>query len=125
MAKKLYQYTVYKQDGTIEKLEPRPKMEWPGEGGLYELIGNGCGHIELLPKDYVPKEFGRRGEYFIDGEGRFNSTNYRNPHFKVLTGDIFSPSDEWDVVGNVVKEEVYHAENAETKPKSTGAATRV
>src|ERR1700756_4482375 len=104
---KLYQYTIYKQDGTIEELKPCKKKEFGGIDGLYSILD--CRTIELIPMDYVPKELGR-GTYFGDEEARFNSNNHTNPHMKTIT-DVFGSV--WDVVGDIVKESVYKGESNE------------
>lgn len=98
---KLYQYTVYKQDGTIERWEPCKKKEWRGAGGLYEVMG--WRTIELIPKDYYAEGWNKRGTLFGDEEGRFNQDNHRNPHTKVLTDP---DGNEWDCVGDLIMEEV-------------------
>lgn len=95
---KLYQYTIYKQDGRIIELNPCPKKSFAGTGGLYELLD--CRIIELLPKAYLHTGMNHRATYYCDEEGRFNSNNHRNRLFKVLDGGF-------DVVGDVVKEQVY------------------
>lgn len=102
---KLYQYTIFKEDGTKQVLPPSKKRSFPGPGGLYELMG--WDTIQLLPNDYVPDGWNKRATYFIDENGRFKP-HRRNPHFKVLTDALFG--DEWDVVGDVLMEEVYHGD---------------
>jgi len=92
---KQYKYTIYKQDGTIEVLPISKKKDFEE---LYKILN--CSIIEIIPSDYYPAGFGHSTVYG-DEEGRFNENNHRNPHFKVL-------ADGWDVVGNVIREEVYH-----------------
>jgi hypothetical protein len=99
---KLYQYTIYNQDGTIEALEPCPKKGFIGDNGLYELLN--CSTIQLIPSDYYKGlDFGKCTVYG-DEEGRFNKNNQQNPHFNDL-------GDGYNLVGNIVKEEVYHPDN--------------
>lgn len=95
---KQYKYTLLKQDGSIEVLPVSNKKDFKE---LYTLLD--CQMIEIIPSDYC-KGFGRCTVYG-DEEGRFNSNNVRNPHFTVLIDHTGSP---WDVVGNCIKEEVYH-----------------
>ena len=104
-SKKLYEYTIYRQDGTIEKLPPQPKMEWDGKGGVYEILN--CRTIQLVPTDYLKDGMYKRANWYMDEEARFRNDVRRNPHFKVLTGDILDPFAEWDIVGDVVSEQVY------------------
>lgn len=96
---KLYQYTIFKQDGSVETLEPCPKKQFFGEGGLYGLLN--CSTIELIPSAYYKgKKLGRVNMYG-DEEARFNAKNHRNPHFNVLKDHL---GEEWDVVGDIVME---------------------
>ena len=96
---KQYKYTLLKQDGSTEDLGVSKKKSLQE---LYEAIG--CNMIEIIPSAYwVGKGFGRCTMYG-DEEGRFVETNHRNPHFKVLVDDN---GGVWDVVGNILKEEVY------------------
>ena len=99
---KQYKYTLLNQDGTIKELEPCAKKDFRE---LYKLLN--CRTIEIIPRDYYQKEWGRC-TVFGDEEGRFNSGNIRNPHTQVLNGD----EDEWDCVGNLIKEEVYKGEKS-------------
>jgi len=92
---KQYKYTIYKQDGTIEVLPISKKKDFKE---LYIILN--CSTIEIIPSDYYPKGFGH-ATVFGDEEGRLNEDNHRNPHFKVL-------AEGYDVIGNVIKEEVYH-----------------
>lgn len=98
-SKKLYQYTLFNQDGSMESWK-QPKMEFESLKGI---IGNGCSMIEIIPKVYHPDDIKRSGTVYGDEEGRFNSTNQRNPHFKVLTD--FEGA-KWDCVGNLLHETV-------------------
>lgn len=97
-----YKYTILKQDGTIEVLRDCPKKKFKGKGGLYELLG--CTTIELIPEVYYEGLGHGDCNMYGDEEGRFNTKNTRNLHFKVLK-DV--DGDEWDVVGNIIKEEEY------------------
>jgi hypothetical protein len=94
MAKKQYQYTIYRTNGDIEVLPPCPKKEWSGPGGLYELIG--CHMLEAVPKPYYPAGISKRAYVWCDEEGLFKANAQRNPHF----GN--------QIVGDAVAEEVYH-----------------
>lgn len=98
---KMYKYTILKQDGTTDVLPVCPKKEFKGKDGLYELLG--CTTIELIPDAYYEGLGHGRCTMYGDEEGRFNTKNTRNLHFKVLK-DVDGA--EWDVVGNIVKEEV-------------------
>lgn len=95
---KQYQYTIYRADGTTEVLEPGPKKEWSGEGGLYDLIG--CQTIEIIPPDYYRYKNWGRCYVYGDEEGRMFHKP-QNRHFKPI-----APG--WDLVGDIIKEEVYH-----------------
>ena len=92
---KLYQYTILKQDGTKEVLPPCKKKDFKE---LYQILN--CELIEIIPSDYWSGMGHGKCSMYGDEEGRFKETNYRNPHFKVL-----APG--YDVVGDIVKEEVY------------------
>ena len=94
MAGKQYKYTLYKQDGTIEEIGVGKKKNFQD---FYKILN--CSMIEHIPHDYYPEKSGH-AEFWGDEEGRFNSENHRNPHFKVL-------GEGWDVVGDIIKEEVY------------------
>jgi hypothetical protein len=98
---KLYKYTLLKQDGTIKDLgvsKQKPFSE------LYTILN--CGTIEIINFEYWKDRGYGRCEMYGDEEGRFNSKNHRNPHFNVIK-DL--DGSEWDVVGDIVKEEVYKA----------------
>lgn len=97
---KRYQYTILKQDGTKEVLEPCRKKSL---GELYRLLN--CRTIEIVPSDYYKDMGFGRCTVYADENGRDLNGNVRNPHFKVLNS-LFG--EEYDVVGNVIKEEVYH-----------------
>lgn len=93
---KLYQYTLLYQDGTTDKLPPCPKKTFHE---LYRLLG--CDMIEIIPSDYYNKMGWGKCTVYGDEEARFNSDNHMNPHFHVLAPGF-------DIVGNCIKEEVYH-----------------
>lgn len=99
---KMYKYTILKQDGSSKVLPICRKKEFKGKDGLYELLN--CSIIEIIPEDYYKGlEYGRCTMYG-DEEARFNTNNMRNPHFSVLKD---FENAEWDVVGDIIKEEVY------------------
>jgi len=100
---KLYKYTILKQDATKEVLAPCKKKEF----AEFRKMLN-CELIELIPSDYFTGQGWNMCTCYGDEEGRFNSNNKRNPHFKVLHNDLLSPGDDWDVVGDIIREEVYH-----------------
>lgn len=103
---KLYQYTILRQDGTKDVLEPCPKKTFKGVGGLYELLN--CESIEMIPSSYwVGLGYGKV-RMWGDEEGRFKP-HTRNPHFKVMHDDLGNP---WDVVGDVVMERLYKEKNS-------------
>lgn len=94
----MYKYTLLKMDGTTEELETlKDEMHFER---LRELLD--CHTIELIPNGYYPKDWKPETICFGDEEGRFNSDNLRNPHFVVLKDD---ENNDWDVVGNIVKQE--------------------
>lgn len=97
---KQYKYTLLKQDGTTQDLGISKKKEFRE---LYTILN--CTTIELIPAAYYKDKGHGRCTMFGDEEGRFNSQNHRNPHFNVLHDAIFG--DDWDVVGDIIKEEVY------------------
>jgi hypothetical protein len=96
---KLYKYTLLRQDGTTNDLGVSVKKDFKV---FYNLLD--CRLIEIIPSDYVP-EGQRRATYYGDEEARYNTYNHRNPHFLVLKDAIYN--DEWDVVGDIIKEEVF------------------
>ena len=91
-----YQYTLYKQDGTIELLPISPKKTF---AELYQVLG--CTTIERIPDEYYAGKGIPHGIMFGDEEGRYRSQNHRNPHFNVLTDEA---GGQWDVVGDCVFE---------------------
>lgn len=99
MTSKKYHYTLYNQDGSSESWT-QAKMDFTQ---IKEVLGHGCSMIEIIPKDYQPDDIKKSGTVYGDEEGRFNSTNIRNPHFKVLTD---SDGGQWDCVGNLLHEKV-------------------
>lgn len=92
---KLYQYTWLRQDGTMQKLKPRRKMEYKDD--LWKQIGD---IIETIPPDYY---FDKKCTLYTDENGRSNATNYRNPWFLVLKD---MEGEEWDIVGDVLMEKL-------------------
>jgi hypothetical protein len=96
--KKQYKYTLYKQDGTIVDLGTSRKKTFEE---MYKILN--CNLIEIIPHDYAV--FKGYYELYGDEEARYNENNHRNPHFKVLIDVLNQP---WDIVGDVIKEEVYH-----------------
>ncbi len=98
-SKKLYEYTLLKQDGTSEYLGVS-KQKTLKE--LYKILE--CSTIEVIPVDYYKsRKHGRRCTMWGDEEGRYKEGNTTNPHF-----DVLSPG--WDVVGNILKEQRYYPE---------------
>lgn len=91
-----YKYTLLRQDGTEEVLQAAGSRLSLKK--LYEILG--CSTIELIPRAYHESTATMYG----DEEARYNSDNKRNPFFKVLEGAAHEPG-EWDVVGNIIKEE--------------------
>ena len=91
-----YKQILLKQDGTTQDLGTSPKKRTLEE--LYKILG--CNIVEIIPSSYY--EGHGRCTMWGDEEGRFNKKNHRNPHFKVLIDD---QKREWDVVGNILKEE--------------------
>ncbi len=99
---KLYKYTILEQGGGIRELPPCKKKEFRGAGGLYDLLG--ASMIEIIPPDYYKSRKYGHCTMYGDEEGRFNTNNHRNPHFDTIV-DGYDGS-VWDVVGDIVKEEV-------------------
>lgn len=95
---KLYEYTLLKQDGTKSDLGRSVKKDFKV---FYNLLN--CRTIEIIPNDYA---YDKRATYYGDEEARYNTYNHRNPHFKVLKDAIYG--DEWDIVGDIIMEKVYH-----------------
>lgn len=99
-----YQYDLYKQDGTIERIgtfeDELPFGTYDGVTGLYEYLN--CSTIEVIPDDYLPasmKLYSATAIAFGDEDGRYKEGNERNPHCRVLRDRM---NREWDVVGDVV-----------------------
>lgn len=90
---KMYQYTLLKQDGTIDDLGQSPEKSLEE---LYEILE--CDLVEIIPSPYYAGKGHGKCIMWGDEEGRFNSNNVRNPHFNVLAGG-------YDVVGNIVKQQ--------------------
>lgn len=90
-----YKYTLLKQDGTREDLGTRGTEM--ALGTMTHVLG--CKYIELIPRDYY-KGWGDMSKCIAygDEEGRFNSENKVNPHFKDL-GNGFN------VVGNILMQQ--------------------
>lgn len=98
----LYRYTVLKQDGTKEALADSKRKRFRE---MYRLLH--CSMIEVIPEAYYPPAYEQATSIYGDEEARFNEENKRNPHMLVLTGDpkLGEPL-EWDVVGDVLIEEL-------------------
>jgi hypothetical protein len=103
MAKKLYQYTLYKTDGTKEVLTPQPKLDYTE---YYKLIG--CTTFEIVPKAYYTKDMNKRATAYCDGEGLFKNPLIANPFFAEYHNTLFNDTSR--IYGNVLLEEVYHGE---------------
>lgn len=91
-----YKYQLLKQDGTVSDVAERKSQI--SSDALRAALD--CTMLEIIPLDYYngdPKGV----TLFGDEEGRFNSRNQRNPHFKVLTD---GGGREWDVVGDILVE---------------------
>lgn len=88
---KFYKYTLLKQDGTIKELGTMPQQ---GFKQFYKILD--CTTIEIIPPVYYEQ---KDCTLYGDEEGRFNEENMRNPHFEVI-------ADNYDVVGNIIKEEL-------------------
>jgi hypothetical protein len=93
---KQYQYTLLKQDGTKKGLWISSKKTFQD---FYKILN--CSLIEIIHPDYYQGKGYGRCTMYGDEEGRFNSDNKRNPHFNVLALD-------YDVVGDIIMEKVYH-----------------
>lgn len=98
---KLYSYTIFKADGTIEKLPPQKKMDYTE---YYPLIG--CTTFQIVPKVYYADGMNKRATAYCDEEGLFKTPLVANPHFKPYHDDFFN--DDSAIYGNVLMEEVYH-----------------
>lgn len=92
----MYIYTILKQNGQIETLEPC-KTKWKYE----QLRKQVDGMIEIIPETYYPK--GMKGTVYGNEEARFNSNNTRNQCMLVITDDFYG--DEWDCVGDLLLEQ--------------------
>ncbi len=93
---KLYKYTLLKQDGTTQDLGVSKEKDF---SELYKILN--CTTIEHIPQQYYAKRGYGRCQMWGDEEGRFFEKNHTNPHF-----DVLAPG--YDVVGDIVKQEVYH-----------------
>jgi hypothetical protein len=97
-----YKYTLLKQDGTTEDLGTGAKKDFKE---LYKILN--CSLIQIIPDEYYDGWIDGEVECYGDEEGRYNSENIRNPHFKVLKGNpAMGEVAEWDIVGNIVREEL-------------------
>lgn len=93
----LYQYTLLKQDGTTEDLEPSPRKDLTE---LYKILN--CTTVQIIPKAYYQHKNYGHCVIWGDDEGRFNTNNKRNPHFETL---MDAESQEiFDVVGDCLLE---------------------
>ena len=90
-----YEYTLLKQDGSVENLGVYPKKATLDQ--LYKMLG--CFTVQIIPETYY--EGHGHCTMWADEEGRFNQKNHRNPHFKVLP---YPSGYEFDVVGDILKE---------------------
>ena len=95
MTTKQYEYKVLHQNGDIEGWKST-KMDFADFRQQLK-----CQMIEIIPKDYYPVELCKGWTAYGDEEGRFNTENHRNPHFKVLTDP---DGGQWDVVGDIIFE---------------------
>ncbi len=98
-----YKYTLLKQDGTTDLIGERLKEMELAE--MYKLLD--CHLVEVIPDSYYPDGTADTTVIFGDEEGRFKSTNHRNPHMKVLKDTGFeyangSAPAEWDCVGDLL-----------------------
>lgn len=89
--KYMYKYTLLKQDGTRLDLGTFKKKKTLAE--LYSALS--CETVCIIPTPYY-EGFGK-ATMWGDDDGRFDPSDHRNPHFKVLGGD-------YDVVGDVLME---------------------
>lgn len=101
-----YSYTLLLQDETVKELgvfNKRKGFDWM-RGVL------GCSVIELIPKIYAKDRYdveSKDVQFYGDEEGRYNSDNVRNQHFRAIKEETLI----WDVVGNIIREEVIHEDN--------------
>lgn len=98
---KLYEYTIYKEDGTIEEVAPRGQMTL---SELQEVVG---GRIELVPRHFTKGKINHRFNVFCNEEGKFNGS-IQNPHFEPYHLDASETitGEPWDdyITGVVVVE---------------------
>lgn len=99
MKNKLYKYTLLKQDGTEVDLGTSKKKTFQD---FYRILF--CNTIQIIPADYYKNKKWGHVTVYGDEEARYNLNNKRNPHFEVLKDAIYH--DEWDIVGDCIKEEV-------------------
>lgn len=103
----MYQYDLYKQDGTIERIgtfkDELPFGDTDAGKGLYSYLN--CSMIEMIPRDYFKDDLLNLNDKRVksvvaygDEEGRFNGDNQTNPHFRVIQ----SPMGAFDVVGDII-----------------------
>jgi hypothetical protein len=115
--KHLYKYTLLKQDGSKYEFPVVQRKKTLAQ--LYKILK--CHTVEQIHPAY----YSGHGHCFMwgDEEARFNENNHRNPHFKVLKGDtsIGEPA-EFDVVGNVLKEETIEVKGEYQFSKKTADA---
>jgi len=117
--KKQYKYTLLKKDGSTEDLIIGKKKDF----SYFRKVLN-CSMIEHIPHAYYPDASGH-AEFWGDEEGRYNIDNNRNPHFKVLRGNPYwGDKSDWDVVGDIIKEEVYKEVKVEAKGEDTNTNKR-
>ena len=93
-----YKYTMLKQNGKEVDLGVYPHKMTLKQ--LYAALD--CETVQAIPTDYYSDLGYGRCTMFADEEGRYKISNYRNPHFNVLSapGGV-----EYDVVGDVLKEQ--------------------
>lgn len=92
---KQYLYTILRPDGGKSVSEPRKKMT------LEELQKAVGGLIEIVPNIYYKHQKWGRCTVYVNEEGRFEKPAERNPFFEDLGDGLY-------IVGNALKEEVYH-----------------
>lgn len=86
-----YKYTLLNQNGTTELLAETDKEVDSKQ--LYDWLN--CQLLEVIPQPYYNDKWSST-ETIVwgDEEARFNPSNYRNPHTKVING--------WDCVGDLI-----------------------
>lgn len=99
---KLYKYTMLYTDGTTKDLGVSKKKTLKE---LYQLLD--CTTVQIIPPDYYKGKIKGRCTMWSDEEARLKGLP-TNKHFNILEDKIFG--DSWDVVGDVIKEEVNHAD---------------